>query len=131
VVKNAFDSFIDLITFDQSLFVMEKEIQTLIQEISHLDKVLLDYAGQLQAGQTKIKTLKKEVESKEHQMKDFDEQERKSKERLAGVKNDREHQAIKEEINRLKKKQHDYESTLMIAWNSLEALEKETHKHEQ
>ncbi|MFS8507285.1 MAG: hypothetical protein LVQ75_04275 [Candidatus Babeliales bacterium] len=59
MVKNAFDSFIDLITFDQSLFVMEKEIQTLIQEISHLDKVLLDYAGQLQAGQTKIKTLKK------------------------------------------------------------------------
>lgn len=131
MVKNAFDSFIDLITFDQSLFVMEKEIQTLIQEISHLDKVLLDYAGQLQAGQTKIKTLKKEVENKEHQMKDFDEQERKSKERLAGVKNDREHQAIKEEINRLKKKQHDYESTLMIAWNSLESLEKEMHKHEQ
>lgn len=131
MVKNAFDSFIDLITFDQSLFVMEKEIQTLTQEVSHLEKVLLDYAAQVQAGNAKIKIFKKEVESKEHQMKDFDEQEKKSKERLAGVKNDREHQAIKEEINRLKKKQHDYESTLITAWNSLETLEKEMHKHEQ
>lgn len=128
--KVSFDLFIELITFDQSLYQIEKEVRNLQAEIELLDQNLHDLHKNLSQEKDRVGQLRKDVDLKEREMQDLDQQEKRVRERLSSVSNEREYQAIKDEINRLKKKQHDYEMILMNSWTSFESAQKEFKAHE-
>lgn len=129
--KNSFKRFIELITFDQSLYKTEKEKQQLNNQLEDLSEQLELIEKPLQEQKDQVRYLRKDVDVKELEMKELDQQEKKASKKLDGVSNDKEYQAIKEEINQLKKKQHDYEETLMEVWSTFEAAQKELEKQEK
>jgi len=131
-MKNgSFDRFIELITFDQSLYQAEKQIVNLQSEVDYLSDVLKALLNKFQADKDRVRFLQKDVDIKELEMKELDEQEKKARTRLTEVSNEKEHKAVKDEIAHFKKKQHDYESTLMEVWNTFENAQKELEKTEQ
>ena len=128
--RSSFELFLDLITFDQSLHETEKKLAlalTQVEQVKSLQKRLL---SEQEAVRAHVHALKKEVDVKEREMKELDTQEKSAKSRLGSISNQKEYQALKDEALVLKKKQHDYEATLMTVWSTYETAQKELQKHE-
>jgi len=128
--KSSFDLFIDLITFDQSLNQVGKKIEVLRTEITDLTKQVNFLKADQETAQTRVRQLRKNVDEKEREMKDLDEQEKSTRGRLSAVVNQKEYKAFKDESHSLKKKQHDYEGTLLEVWGSFEGAQKEFERKE-
>jgi predicted nucleic acid-binding Zn-ribbon protein len=129
--KIFFKQFIELITFDQSLYKTEKEKKQLTQQLKEFSEQLELIEKPLQEQKDRVRHLRKDVDVKELEMKELDQQEKSASKKLDSVSNDKEYQALKQEISQLKKKQHDYEETLMQVWSSFEAAQKELEKQEK
>lgn len=123
--KSSFDLFIDLVTFDQSLNKVVKKVSDFRIEIADLTKQLSFLKVDQENTQNRVRQLRKEVDEKEHEMKNLDEQEKSTRTRLSAVVNQKEYKAFKDESHSLKKKQHDYESTLLEVWGTFENAQKE------
>ncbi len=123
--EHPLQSFIELVSFDQATYALEDSVQQLEKEIELLEKTSED----LSSGSTllvhRMKDARKEVEQVELNMKTLDQQEIEEKKRLEKVANQKEYQLIMREIDTLKRQQHDYENTLLVSWNKLEAFKKE------
>ena len=128
--KSSFELFLDLITFDQSLHETEKKLAAALAHLTQVKKVQEGIVTRHEAVRTHVHSLKKEVDVKEREMKELDSQEKSAKARLGAISNQKEYQALKDEALVLKKKQHDYEATLMTVWNAYETAQKELQKHE-
>lgn len=129
--KSPFQSFIDLIKFDQSFHAFEKEIITTSQALELLKKERAVLENDLEAIRLHVRELKKEVDSKEFEMKHLDEQEKEKRSRLERAGKDKEYQSLKREADSLRKKQHDYEDVLVAVWNSYETAEKSKQDQEK
>ncbi len=129
--RNSFGLFIDLITFDQSLYKTEKELRDVQSEIDYLTDVIEGFVATLEKGKETVRQMRKDVDIKELEMKELDEKEKQTRTRLDKAANEKDYQAFKDEISTLKKKQHDYEATLMEVWNLFENAQKEFVKKEQ
>ena len=118
-------SFIDLVNFDQSTYAIEDEIHQVEKHIS--DLAISQEGLQTDLGLAKgvMQDARKVVDRAELQMKELEQQEREEKKRLDQVSNQKEYQSVLKEVSLLKKKQHDYEETLLVAWNKLEVAKKE------
>jgi len=118
-------SFIDLISFDQVTYTLEDEIEQEKKDVQNLKQSQADFLAQFDIAKKRMQDAKKEVSKAELEMKELEGREREEKLRLEGVKNQKEYRSVQKEIEALKKKQHDYEETLLIAWNKFESAKNE------
>ncbi len=117
--------FIDLVSFDQKTYALEDEIQVVQQEVENLEQSQGELVSEQDRLNQKMYDAKKRVDRAELDMKGLEQQEKNEKKRLDSVQNQKEYQSINKEIVTLKKKQHDYEETLILAWNKFETAKKE------
>lgn len=120
-----FHQFIELVQVDQKINGLKENAQQLLQKNN--EKKEFEHANQLAltAVKNKLHEVTKEVHEKELEMKTLDEQESQKKEQLERVANHKEYQAIKGEVDKLKKMQHELEEVLIEKWNRLETTKKE------
>jgi len=117
--------FINLVSFDQDAYALEDKIEASKKEIEQLKEKEQELFDTLFRFEKNMLELRKEVDRAELDMKDLEQKEVEEKKRLDQVKNQKEFQAISQEIKQLKKAQHDYEETLLVAWNRFETSKKE------
>ncbi|MDP3788200.1 MAG: hypothetical protein Q8Q60_02665 [Candidatus Chromulinivorax sp.] len=120
----AFQKFIDLVTFDQSLVKIERDIQksqeaqkSFLADIERLEEDFADIkAAKLQA--------RKAVDEKELYMKVLDDKESELKKKLASISNQKEYKSLEKETVLVNAERLRHEQELLVLWNKLEGLEK-------
>lgn len=123
--QSLFQKFIELINFDQSLNTTQKKKEEAQSQATFIETELAKITLQKELAHKKVHDLKKDVDAKELEMKVLDMQLQTAQERLATAHNQIEYQALKNEITKIKQKQHDFETTLLTVWNSFEVAQKE------
>jgi predicted nucleic acid-binding Zn-ribbon protein len=123
--ETPFQAFIDLIQFDQASLSIEQAIKALQQEIETLKKQEIESNHKFDEVKQKVHDARKEVDELELEMKELDQAEKNKKERLETATDYKQYQSFKNEIEALKRKQHEYEEVLLNAWNRLENAQKE------
>lgn len=124
--ETPFEQFISLVQVDQNINALHKSIKVLEQETATIKQSDETHRAALEKIKNKLHDMRKEVDSKELEMKTLDLQEADKKKRLERVANHKEYSSIKGEIDQLKKAQHALEDGLMQAWNQLETAKKES-----
>jgi predicted nucleic acid-binding Zn-ribbon protein len=117
------NSFIDLITFDQSILSLEKAMEQNNKEIIDLKQEINVIAQEVHQSKGTVHDLRKQVDEHELTMKELDAQAKERKARLESASNPKEYSALRHEIESIKQKQHDYEETLLDAWKLLEGAQ--------
>ncbi len=119
-----FQTFIDLVTFDQNLVKIERDIKK-SQETQ--ESLLLDIQ-RLQDDFEDIKTAKlqarKAVDEKELFMKVLDEKESDLKNKISSVSNQKEYKSLEKETLVVNADRLRHEQELLVLWNKLEGLDK-------
>lgn len=130
-----FQKFIDLVTFDQSLVKIERDIkkvqecgQSLLYDIKRLDADFLD-----------VKIAKdqarKAVDEKELYMKVLESKELELKEKMSVLSNQKEYKSLQKELYVLNEKRLHHEQELLVLWNKYDLFEKsyetkfQSHEH--
>ena len=119
-----FQTFIDLVTFDQSLVKTERdiaksqEIQTsLLNDIERLEQDFADVkSAQHQA--------RKAVDEKELSMKILDVKEADLKNKLASISNQKEYKSLEKETLAVNAQRMEQEQKLLALWNKLDGFNK-------
>lgn len=127
--KSPFDSFIDLITFDQVLQKDELAIVHIEQEITQLKEQERQLESTLSAAKRDLHDIKKYVDTKELEMKELEAQEMDKKKRMDQVSTNKEYQSLKHELEAIAQQQLKLEDILISAWNERESVQK--HYDEQ
>ncbi len=124
MTKVPFESFIDLVRFDQEVKAKEKQM---VKERAELEQLL----AQQQAFQDEVAVLKqairdtqKEVDAKELDMKTLDQRMKEIKQKLDETANAKEYMALKKEFETVTEKQLALEDTLVKSWQQLETAER-------
>lgn len=119
-----FQTFIDLVTFDQSLVKIERDIK----KSQEIQESLLSDIERLQDDFLDIKTAKlqarKAVDDKELYMKILDDKESELKKKLASVSNQKEYKSLEKETLVVNSERVRHEQELLVLWNKLDGLEK-------
>lgn len=102
-----FQKFLDLVAFDQSINKLEHEFINLKQEIMHCDEAIIQSKAELEEAKQQLTVCKKEVDSNELEMKELDSKQKEKQRLLDRVTNQREYQSLYQEIENLKKAQHN------------------------
>lgn len=119
-----FQTFIDLVTFDQSLVKIERDIkksqeiqESLLSDIERLQDDFQDIKlAQLQA--------RKAVDEKELYMKVLDVKESELKAKLQSISNQKEYKSLEKETLGVNAERMKHEQELLVLWNKLDGLEK-------
>lgn len=127
---NPFSAFINLISLDQEIRVLYEKIAKLKQESDSLLTQKQELTHRLYQFKQHLYELRKMVEEQEFSLKDLDAQERVKKEQLDQLKDTRQYQSLKKEIDRLKQEQHEKEQYLMTTWNKFDIAQKEFEDHQ-
>ncbi len=123
--QGSFQKFIDLISFDKKIRVLEKDAQTLIKDALVTDNEKQNLLNILKTVDVNLHDLKKDVDNKELEMKMLEAKENELKAHLEQVRHTDEYYALKRETDALKKQQHDYEDSLLHVWAIYESAQKE------
>lgn len=123
--NHPFQAFIELISLDQDIRTIHREIIQIQQNSGECLVEKQKVVARLDKFKQHVHSLRKMVDTQELEMKELDQQEKAQKERLDSVGKTKEHQALKKEIDRFKRAQHEAEVTLMSIWNKLEIAQKE------
>ena len=123
--NHPFQAFIELISLDQDIRTIHREIIQIQQSIEKYLTEKQEVIDRLEQFKQHVHELRKMVNAQEREMKELDEQEKIQKARLDIVTNTKEHQALKKEIERFKREQHEAEVKLMGIWNKLDIAQKE------
>ena len=122
--KTPFSHFIDLIAFDQSILVLEKEVSKLVELIKTVEATLVSLDEEYEKEKLLIHNLRKIVDEHELEMRSLDEQEKAARERSERATTTKEYQSFKKECDQFKNLQHEHEEVLMAAWNTFEGAKK-------
>jgi len=123
--NHPFQAFIDLISVDQDIRNLHHKITQLQQKTDQYLAEKQEVVDRLNQFKQHVHELRKMVDAQELEMKELDQKEKEQKERLETISNVKEHQALKKEIERFKREQHEAEAQLMGIWNKLEIAQKE------
>ncbi len=126
-----FQIFIDLITFDQGIQVIEKDIQALKQKIAELNHQEQLLTESLEKAKQRVQASRKEVDTQELIMKESDQLVAEKQKQLDAITNHKEYKGLQTEIQHLQGQQHEHEELLMNVWNQLEAVQKEYDKQQE
>jgi len=129
--KSPLQKFINLIEFDRSVGQAKKEIHKIEEEINSfkVEEALLQQ--KIERTKKMVHEARKQVDEKELEMKELDQQEKAKKTRLDQVKNQKEYQSIKFEIDAISKQQIEVEVDLLGVWSKLEKTQKEVEQASQ
>ena len=119
-----FQKFIDLVTFDQSLVKIERDIkkmqeaeQSLLVDIKRLNEDFMDVkAAKDQA--------RKAVDEKELYMKVLESKESELKHKMDSLSNQKEYKSLQKELYLLNEKRLQHEQDLLGLWNKFDLLDK-------
>ncbi len=119
-----FQKFIDLVTFDQNLVKIERDVHKIESELlsveEKIDRLDKDYAD--------MKSLhvqaRKAVDDKELYMKVLDEKESDLKKKLAVISNQKEFKSLQKESLSVNEDRMFHEQQLLSLWNKLEVAQK-------
>lgn len=123
--EHPFKTFINLITFDQEINSIEKEIITARASIAHLQEEIKHIDVRLETARLKAHDARKAVDALELEVQELEVQEKFKKRQLETLSNYKEYQSLKNEIERLMAKQNELEQKVLDAWNVLEVTNKE------
>jgi len=118
-------SFIALVSFDQGTYALEDEIQKIQKDIDAIQTNKVALQTDLEFAKGAMMSAKKKVDAAELEMKDFEQKEKNKKKKLELSDDPREYQLLSREIKTLKKRQHDHEEILLVAWNTYELAKKD------
>lgn len=121
MARDPFQSFIDLIQFDQKIVAAKQERDELLATIDKIDQEISQMNNRINAALEINRSLKKIVDDKEHQMQVYDDQESTLKKKLETVAGTKEYNALTAELNQVKKQQHSLEDEILAAWQQLES----------
>jgi len=124
-------SFIDLVSFDQSTYVIEDEIHQIKKDIESLQDKEETLRGDFEFFKTRMRDARKAVDQAELEQKELEQKEIARKEKLDHAADQREYKALTKEIETLKRNQHDHEETLLFTWNKFELAKKEYELREK
>lgn len=117
-----FQTFIDLVTFDQNFVKIERNIE----KSQEVQKTLLSNVERLQDDFLDIKNAKlqarKAVDEKELYMKVLDDKESELKKKLESVSNQKEYKSLEKETRAVNAERLQHEQELLVLWNKLDAL---------
>jgi len=129
--NDAFQALINLVDFDQKTVSIERNIKTIKDEITILQRNKADLEADIEDARLNLHDIQKQVDMGELEMKEFDQKIKADKIKLDQVSNQKEYVALKKEIEGLESKQHQGEEPLIEAWNKLEQTKLECQKKEQ
>jgi len=118
-------SFIDLVNFDQGTYAIEDERTKIKKDIAILNQKEKQFLSDLEFVKQRMHDTKKQVDLAELEMKELEQKEIGQKEKLEHAADQKEYQLLSKEIKTIKKRQHDYEEILLVAWNTYEAAKKD------
>lgn len=122
--KTPFSRFIDLITFDQSLLVLEKELEKIHKAHEHAQSAVAAIDHELEKERSLLHDMRKQVDQEELEMNTLHEKGKSAQERSSVASSTREYQAFKKESDQLRQLQHEHEQVLLAAWNAFENTQK-------
>ncbi len=122
--KSPFIRFIELITFDQSLLVLEKELAALEKAFEAAQVLSTQIDHEHEKERAVLHEMRKYVDEQELEMRSLDEKEKIARERSALATTTKEYQSFKKECDQLKNAQHEHEEVLVAAWNAFESAQK-------
>jgi predicted nucleic acid-binding Zn-ribbon protein len=125
-----FSAFINLISFDQEIRALNAITTKLKKESDLLLTQKQELSTRLHQFKQHLYELRKTVEEQECYLKELDAQERTKKEQMDLLRDNRQYQLFKKEIDRLKQEQHEKENYLMMAWNKFDIAQKEFEEHQ-
>jgi predicted nucleic acid-binding Zn-ribbon protein len=126
-----FKAFIDLITFDQKLQKLHKDIVAAQVVAADLDRKKRERARHAEQIQAQVRDLRKQVDAQELEMKSLDAQEKAKRTQLDTVRDARSYESLEKEVNHLKHAQHESEKVLLGLWNKVETTQKEFERVQQ
>lgn len=129
--NDPFQSFLDLIEFDQKILSFKNEYNGIEDALVKIDQQERQLDDELAREKNEVHEAQFGVDEKELEMKSLDDLEREKKKKLDQVSSPREYQVLTSEINTLKKQQHELEESVLSAWHNLEAAKRsfqELHK---
>jgi len=122
--QHPLQALINLIEFDRGLIKKEQQIEEIQKSIAIIkgdeQKLVTEHEGTAKH----LHDAKKIVHENELRMKELDATEKKKKKQLEETDSQKTYQALKKEINFLKKSQYDHEKHLVQYWKELEAAQK-------
>ncbi len=129
--ERPFHVLVDLVHFDQRIHAIEKQIETLDQEIIDLNSQEKTVKNNVVAAKDQVHVLLKEVDTQELEMKVLDQQEREKKHLLETITNYKEYESVKTEIESIQQSQLQQEQIVLDVWNRLESAQRESEKAEK
>lgn len=118
-------SFIDLVNFDQGTYAIQDEIEKTSSHIKELTQKVSQLSLDLEFVKKQMQDARKRVDQVELEMKELEQRERDQKEKLEHAADQQEYKLLSKEIKGIKKRQHDFEEILLVAWNKFESSKKE------
>ncbi|MFA5998955.1 MAG: hypothetical protein WC747_02990 [Candidatus Babeliales bacterium] len=120
-----FQSFIDLVTFDQNFTELEKKSKIVETTIQNLNNQLTTLQKQLEHNSSKKRDVKKQLDAQELQVKDLQDKEKHQLEVVESVASTKELEAASKELEYLKIERNAQEQKMIQHINKLETAEKE------
>ena len=118
--ERPFQLFIDLVSFDQEIRLLRREVETIEHEIVKLETQYKEIIQEMETAKNKVVTIRKKVNEQELELKELDQLERDKKQLLGKISNYKEYQSIKAEMESTQQVQLDQEQVVLEAWNDLE-----------
>ncbi|MEX0672013.1 MAG: hypothetical protein WD068_01525 [Candidatus Babeliales bacterium] len=124
MTANPFQSFIDLITFDTSIRVLEDVYKKNKDHVAALQNSIDQINTQADHAKQAYRQMRKQVDEQELIMKELNQHESDCKKKLEVVQNQKEYKAIMSELETIQAQQQNQEVTLLSGWNTVEQAEK-------
>lgn len=120
-----FQSFIDLVTFDQNFNDLEKKINAIETTIQSLNNQLVTFQKQLEQNSLKKRDVKKQLDGQALLVKELQDKEQHQQEVVEGVSSTKELEAASKELQYLKLERNAQEQKMVQHITKLEIAEKE------
>ncbi|MGB8367040.1 MAG: hypothetical protein WCD44_01660, partial [Candidatus Babeliales bacterium] len=128
--KSPFQSFVNLVSFDQKIRSLLKKMEDVEYEISMLQSKEQKETQEVDADKKQVIVLRKSVDAKELELKELNQLESEKKQLLEKISNYKEYQSVKTEIESIQEAQLNQEQIVLAAWSELETAQKKLKKKE-
>jgi len=122
--QHPLQSLINLIEFDRDTIKKERSVEDIQRIIIRIEEQEKKLTKEHEAAAQHVHVAKKAVHEHELKMKELDAAEKEKKKQLEETDSQKTYEALKKEINFLKKSQYDHEKQLVQRWKELEAAQK-------
>ncbi len=120
-----FKRFIELISFDQQVNAVQKQIKAIEQELTSLSLQHEAIEKERGIAQRHYAAMKREVDAKEKEMTAFDEKAKLIQHKLDTLLSPKEYAPLKKELEHNRAEQHEFENLLVRTWQQFETANKD------